>query len=418
MPAAHLKRVFERLLSDVKTNRSGLPDLIRFWPAEKRYELVEVKGPGDKLQDNQIRWLDYCLSHGMPVSVCHVRWQDMDAAPASQERPMSCVAAVRTLCEFTARAGDLDLRFTPAPTGQEGVAGHGVVTGRRGPGYETEIALSGEYGELLVRGRADGYDPAAKRLEEIKTYRGRLDSVRENHRAAHWAQAKVYGHLLCQARGLPSLTVALVYFNVATEEETMLVETHPAAELEAFFNAQCERYLAWARQEQAHRGARDAALAALRFPHEFRSGQRELAVAAYRKARDGGCLLAQAPTGIGKTLGTLFPLLKAAPEAGLDNCSSWPPGAGPRALALQALDTLNAQPAAPGLRVLELQARDKLCEHPDKACHGESCPLARGFYDRLPQARAGALAHGRMDAAALRQVAAAHDVCPITWRRN
>ena len=231
---------------------------------------------------------------------------------------MSCVAAVRTLCEFTARAGDLDLRFTPAPTGQEGVAGHGVVTGRRGPGYETEIALSGEYGELLVRGRADGYDPAAKRLEEIKTYRGRLDSVRENHRAAHWAQAKVYGHLLCQARGLPSLTVALVYFNVATEEETMLVETHPAAELEAFFNAQCERYLAWARQEQAHRGARDAALAALRFPHEFRSGQRELAVAAYRKARDGGCLLAQAPTGIGKTLGTLFPLLKAAPEAGLD----------------------------------------------------------------------------------------------------
>lgn len=84
MPAAHLKRVFERLLSDVKTNRSGLPDLIRFWPDEKRYELVEVKGPGDKLQDNQIRWLDYCLSHGMPVSVRHVRWQDMDAAPASQ----------------------------------------------------------------------------------------------------------------------------------------------------------------------------------------------------------------------------------------------------------------------------------------------------------------------------------------------
>ena len=228
---------------------------------------------------------------------------------------MSCVAAVRTLCEFTARAGDLDLRFTPAPTGQEGVAGHGVVTGRRGPGYETEIALSGEYGELLVRGRADG-DPAAKRLEEIKTYRGRLDSVREPP-AAHWAQAKVYGHLLCQARGLPSLTVALVYFNVATEEETMLVETHPAAELEAFFNAQCERYLAWARQEQAHRGARDAALAALRFPHEFRSGQRELAVPP-PQARDGGCLLAQAPTGIGKTLGTLFPLLKAAPEAGLD----------------------------------------------------------------------------------------------------
>ena len=190
----------------------------------------------------------------------------------------------------------------------------------------------------------------------------------------------------------------------------MLVETHPAAELEAFFNAQCERYLAWARQGAGAPGARDAALAALRFPHEFRSGQRELAVAAYRKARDGGCLLAQAPTGIGKTLGTLFPLLKAAPEAGLDKLFFLAAKAGPRAGAAGAG---HAERAAGRARpaVLELQARDKLCEHPDKACHGESCPLARG-YDRLPQARAGALAHGRMDAAALRrQVAAAHDVC-------
>ncbi|AZS80010.1 VRR-NUC domain-containing protein [Achromobacter spanius] len=76
LPAAHLKLVFTRLLRDVKTNRSGLPDLIRFWPAERRYELIEVKGPGDKLQDNQIRWLQYCMAHGMPVRVCHVTWQE------------------------------------------------------------------------------------------------------------------------------------------------------------------------------------------------------------------------------------------------------------------------------------------------------------------------------------------------------
>ncbi|CAB3624912.1 nuclease [Achromobacter marplatensis] len=79
LPAAHLKLYFTRLLRDVKTNRSGFPDLIRFWPAERRYELVEVKGPGDKLQDNQIRWLQYCVSHGMPVRVCHVSWRE-DAA--------------------------------------------------------------------------------------------------------------------------------------------------------------------------------------------------------------------------------------------------------------------------------------------------------------------------------------------------
>ncbi|OAJ62211.1 nuclease [Paraburkholderia ginsengiterrae] len=76
LPAAHLKLWFERLLRDIRANRSGLPDLIRFWPAERRYELIEVKGPGDRLQDNQIRWLAYCVQHGMPVRVLDVRWAD------------------------------------------------------------------------------------------------------------------------------------------------------------------------------------------------------------------------------------------------------------------------------------------------------------------------------------------------------
>lgn len=79
--AAHLKLLFIRLMADVKTNRSGFPDLVRFWPAERRYELVEVKGPGDKLQDNQIRWLQYCSDHGIPVSVCHVQWRSAEDGP-------------------------------------------------------------------------------------------------------------------------------------------------------------------------------------------------------------------------------------------------------------------------------------------------------------------------------------------------
>ncbi len=79
LPAAHLKLFFERLLRDVKANRSGLPDLIRFWPDAPGYELIEIKGPGDKLQDNQIRWLAYCAAHDMPVRVCHVSWREVRA---------------------------------------------------------------------------------------------------------------------------------------------------------------------------------------------------------------------------------------------------------------------------------------------------------------------------------------------------
>ncbi|MEJ1964844.1 MAG: VRR-NUC domain-containing protein [Gammaproteobacteria bacterium] len=74
LPPEHLERCFQRILLDVKSNRAGFPDLIQFWPRERRYRMIEVKGPGDRLQDNQIRWLDYCASYGMPVSVCHVRW--------------------------------------------------------------------------------------------------------------------------------------------------------------------------------------------------------------------------------------------------------------------------------------------------------------------------------------------------------
>ncbi|HMF29391.1 MAG TPA: hypothetical protein VKE42_11500, partial [Candidatus Cybelea sp.] len=212
---------------------------------------------------------------------------------------MSYVVAVRTLCEFTAKRGDLDLRFTPAPSAADGIAGHAVVAGRRDSGYESEIALSGVYRGLTVRGRADGYDATRNRLEEIKTYRGDLERMRENHRALHWAQARVYGYLICEARGLAEVDVALVYFDIVSQKETLLIERHTADALRAFFEQQCERFIAWAEREDAHRSTRNAFLAGLKFPYgTFRSGQRELSVAVYRAARDGRALLAQAPTGI------------------------------------------------------------------------------------------------------------------------
>ncbi len=74
IPAIHLKRLFERILLDIKANRSGLPDLIQFWPKEQRYNMIEVKGPGDRLQDNQKRWIDYCMRHSIPISVCYLAW--------------------------------------------------------------------------------------------------------------------------------------------------------------------------------------------------------------------------------------------------------------------------------------------------------------------------------------------------------
>jgi len=326
--------------------------------------------------------------------------------------------AVRALCEFVAKCGDLDLRFTPGPSAEDGIAGHAMVRARRRAGYQAEVSLEGEYQQLRIRGRADGYDPVLNRVEEVKTYRGEFGNVADNHRQLHWAQAKIYGFLLCQKLQLTEINVTLVYFEIGDQSETVLSEHYSCENLKLFFDEQCSRFLSWARQEMQHREARDSALRAMKFPHAgFRAGQRDLAESVYKAAAQNRCLMAQAPTGIGKTIGTLFPLLKAAAtqNKSLDKIFYLAAKTSGRQLALDALALIrDTEPALPSqsLRVLELIARDKACEHPDKACHGESCPLARGFYDRLPEARRAMLGATVFDKKSVRDIALAYQVCP------
>ncbi len=321
--------------------------------------------------------------------------------------------SVRELCEFTAKRGDLDRRFTPSATALEGLAGQSTVAQRRGQDYETEIALETTCGPLRVRGRADGYDPRRLCLEEIKTIRGHPDDIPQNRRHLHWAQLQTYGALFCRDRKLSEISLALVYFDVVSQSEVELRQVFGAEELEGVLTQRCDNFLAWARQEAGHREARDAALKELAFPEpSFRAGQRDLAEAVYKTAANGRCLLAQAPTGIGKTMGTLFPLLRAMPLHGIDKLAYLTCKGTGRLTAMDALGDLRSGTTGQSLRVLTMVPKDEACEHPDKACHGDACPLARGFYDRLPAARTDAVALGWLDAAAQRQVALRHGICP------
>jgi len=332
--------------------------------------------------------------------------------PAPVVRPVYDVA-VRALCEFTAKQGDLDLRFTPSPSALEGMAGHAMIASRRGDRYETEIVLGGVHGALRVGGRADGYDPDANQLEEFKTYRGDLERMPQNHRHLHWAQVKIYGALLCKARGLENIRLALVYYDVVSQRETVLVEEHSAQTLRLYFEQQCDLFLQWAERELVHRSARDAELIGLTFPHaSFHEGQRQLAEAVYRSVKGGRCLLAQAPTGIGKTIGTLFPVLKAMPTEKVDKLFFLVAKTSGRRLALDSLARLREREPQMRLRVLEMVAREKACEYPQNACFGASCPLAKGFYDRLPQAREEAAACNDLAQKTVRAIALKHGICP------
>ena len=324
---------------------------------------------------------------------------------------MSYAVSVRALCQFTAKTGDLDMRFTPAPSAQEGIAGHRIVASRRGPHYRAEVSLKTEQAPLTIRGRADGYDDHACRLEECKTFRGDLTRMPSNHRALHWAQVQTYGAQLCRRDGLEAITLSLVYFDVDNKEETVLSERYTAEALEELLIKRATTFSNWAEQELEHRAARDAQLAGLQFPfEEFHGGQRALADAVYRAAARAETLLAQAPTGVGKTVGTLFPMLKAMSLSKIDKIFYLTAKSTGRPLAIDAMKLLKR--SAPQVRVLDLVAREKACAQPGKACNAESCPLARGFYDKLPNARVAALGLDVMDQAGIRSVASQHELCP------
>lgn len=325
--------------------------------------------------------------------------------------------AVRTLCEFAARHGDLDFRYTPAPSAEEGIAGHQAIQDNRGYGYKSEYSLTGECLGLELSGRADGYNPHNGRLEEIKTHRGDVSRIRAHQRALHRAQLRVYGALLCRQEKRKKLELALVYFDIGKSKETSMLETASADELWQELEALCTLYKAWAEQEEHHREQRNALLTGLIFPFpDFRPRQRQLAETVYKNAVKGETLLLEAPTGLGKTLGTLFPALMAMPAAEQDRLCYLTCRNTARQLALDAVDKLRSaqDPLQPWpLRTLELVSKDDACEHPDKACHGDSCPLAQGFFDRLPDARAEAVqSRSPLTQDVLQQIAAGHDICP------
>ncbi len=267
---------------------------------------------------------------------------------------------------------------------------------RRGAAYRAEVAAR-------RRARASSWCAAAPTAttrngassRRSRPIAGELDAPAGEPRALHWAQARVYGWLLCRAQALSDIELALVYFDVDTQRRNGVRRALAGGGAAgATSSSAAMRSSAWARQELAHRSARDAALASMAFPHShFRAGQRRLAEAVFRAARARAL-----PDGAGAHRHRqddrhAVPDAEGRARAGPGQASSSSP---PRPPAVRSRWRRCGRCAAVRkrgpLRVLELVARDKACEHPDKACHGDSCPLARGFYDRLPAAREAALA--------------------------
>jgi DNA excision repair protein ERCC-2 len=323
--------------------------------------------------------------------------------------------AVTDLVRFCHRSGDIDHRFTPSPTGEQGVAGHQRLYSRRPPSYRNEYAVELCHIEsdlqLTLRGRADGYDPQQALVEEIKTCRVHPASIPEAVTQLHMAQGRLYAAIIAAQEDVAALEVRLTWFNIDSDEEHSHTEACTRAELAAFLAATLAQFSSWLRVLAQIKRARDLSLATLPFPYgEFRRGQRELAELTYKCIDQGGQLLLEAPTGIGKTAAVLFPALKALATNKHDAVVFvTSKTVGRRA----AEDTLHRFSEA-GYRgtALSLTARDKICLSPGRACHGDDCPYARNYYDKLPDALQAAIRAPALRRRDIESLARDFEVCP------
>jgi DNA excision repair protein ERCC-2 len=312
------------------------------------------------------------------------------------------------------------MQFTGASRALEGIRGHQKLQHKRPGNYTPEVSVTLEIecegASLEIGGRIDGvFDHDGKTtIEEIKTTSRSLDYYREHENPYHWGQLQVYAYIYCQIHKLTALNTRLTYFQLDSGKILELNRSYRLEELKAFFDPLVAAYFAWAKKIFDWETIRNESIAALEFPFvEYRKGQRTMAVEVYRTIVSGGQLLVQAATGIGKTMGAIFPAIKAMGE-----------GHGSKIFYLTARTTgrLTAENAFKmlsenGLRFksITLTAKDKICFNPEATCTPEECVYAKGYFDRLKQAIGELFVNDHITRPAIEAAALKHRICPFEF---
>lgn len=326
--------------------------------------------------------------------------------------------SVKDFVEFLLRTGDLSAgTFGGLYRAREGIEGHRRIRRTRPEGYRAEVPVQRCFSEggsaWELAGRIDGLleQPEGLLLEEIKTTREPFDLLSADD-PLHWAQAKIYAHLLALDRGVEKLVVQLTYLHLPSEEIRTSRATFTAQELAAFFAPLQERFSAWISKIARCRASRDASLAALDFPFPaWRPGQRGLAGATTDAIRAGGHLFAEAPTGVGKTVSVLWPTLLALGSGACDSIAFLTARTTGRAIAEDTIARMRDRGLC--LKALTLTARDRICFADGERCDPTSCAYALGYYDRLPAARDDALASDDWCRDNIEALGRRHNICPF-----
>ncbi|MBC6296728.1 ATP-dependent DNA helicase [Listeria sp. FSL L7-1517] len=296
--------------------------------------------------------------------------------------------SVRRLVEFVLRSGSIDSRMTSSDRALEGTKIHQLLQKSAGDEYKAEVSLKLDRTVAGVAfsldGRADGIINE-RIIDEIKSTETAIEEITENFRPLHWAQLICYGFMLAENEGLSEVELQLTYYQIVDEETKQFRRTMSREEMGAFVDDLLTKYAIWAQMSAAWELKRNQTIKELAFPYNsYRRGQRELSIAVYRTAVSGENLFCEAPTGIGKTMSTLFPAIKAMGEGKSDKLFYFTAKTITRQVAEDALDEMRRKGLA--ARSVTITAKDKICFLDERKCEPDHCQFARGYYDRLNEA--------------------------------
>lgn len=327
--------------------------------------------------------------------------------------------SVRNLVEFILRRGSIDNRKKSNHTALEGVKIHRKLQKEAGETYEKEVFLKTTVElddiQLTIEGRADGIfqKDGLYYIDEIKTSEPRFEDLEQEQVDLFFHQARVYAYIYCHKQELTEINLQLTYFQTTEEQITRKMEYQTIEQLDEFCKKLIADYEEWLIFRENWRTVRNASLMALKFPHDnYRKGQRELAVAAYKTIKTKQKLFAEAPTGTGKTVSTLFPTLKAIGEESGERVFYLTAKTITRQVAEDAMVAFND--AGAEAKSVTLTAKDKICFLDETTCNPDQCPYANGYYDRINEGLWDLLNHeNQITREVIETYAKKHTLCPF-----
>lgn len=328
--------------------------------------------------------------------------------------------SVRNLVEFILREGDIDERISGVDLDamQKGSRIHRKLQKKRGSDYRAEVALKLQIPcdgfRLQVEGRADGifHTGGDTYIEEIKGVVREVKEIKEPVKV-HLAQAMCYAYIYAVQNALQRTGIQMTYCNLETEEVKQFQEEYEFSELEKCFLELVHRYEKWAKFQIEWRKIRNQSIRQTEFPFPYREGQKELVSSVYRTILRKKKLFIQAPTGVGKTMATVFPAVRAVGEELGEKIFYMTAKTITRTVAEQAFQILRSQQGL-AYKTITLTAKEKICFCEEKECNPDACPYAKGHFDRVNDAVFELITtENELNRQVIELQARKHKVCPF-----